>query len=361
MILSIVAFIFVLGILVIVHEAGHFFMAKLSGVKVEEFAIGFPPRIISFKRHETRYTIGLLPLGGYVKMLGEEEVSKDPRSFGKQKPGKRFLISIAGVVMNLVLAWIILSVGFAVGMSSLVSDPSSIPGKTISSKVLITDITKDSPAQTIGLEPGDFIKSASVDGVEYQFGTINAFDQFSADNFGKNISLIIDRDGNLITKTVQMSKNKDEALGVSISDQTIVKVAWYMAPVIALRETFYIVKATFVFFQDFFHQLFVARTVSSDVGGPVAIYVFTGMAAKAGWMVLWQFIALLSVNLAFINILPFPALDGGRAVFIVLEKIFRKRIVKEEIENIIHVVGLATLLILVLLVTYRDILRYIIK
>ena len=360
MLLTALAFILVLGILIIAHELGHFVAAKLSGVKVLEFAVGFPPRLLSFKKKETQYTIGALPLGGYVKMLGEEDVSQDPRSFGRAKPWKRLIISIAGVAMNVVLAWIILTIGFSVGMSSIATDSASIPGKIIKSEVVLAGIEKDSAAEKADLKAGDVLESGSINGAVTKFTNSAQFDSYSSDNAGKTIDLVVKRNNDELTKSIAFSGQKDEALGVALADNIVVRVPWYKAPIVALRETYSILKVTAQFFQDFVHQIFTHGTVSQNVGGPVAIYVYTGMAVKAGWMIFIQYIALLSINLAFINILPFPALDGGRALFIILESIFRRRVVKEEIENIIHLAGFVVLILLVILITYRDVLHYII-
>jgi len=359
-ILTIIAFILVLGILIIAHESGHFVAAKLSKIKVLEFAVGFPPRLLSFRKKETKYTIGALPLGGYVKMLGEEDVSQDPRSFGRAKPWKRLMVSIAGVIMNVVLAWIILTIGFAVGMSSIATDPASIPGKVLKSEVVLAGIEKDSAAEKADLKAGDILESGSINGAVTKFLTSAQFDAYSSQNVGKTVGLVVKRDNNELTKTITFSGQKDEALGVAIADNTVIRVVWYRAPIVALRETYSILKVTAQFFQDFVHTIFKTGKVSQNVGGPVAIYVYTGMAVKAGWMIFIQYVALLSINLAFINILPFPALDGGRALFIILESIFRRRVVKEEIENIIHFAGFIVLMLLVILITYRDVIHYII-
>jgi len=153
--LTIVAFIFAIGILITVHELGHFLAAKASKIKVEEFAIGFPPRIFSFKKKETNYTIGALPLGGYVKMLGEDSTSKDPRAFNNQTPGRRFFVSVAGVFMNFVLAWLLLSIGLSIGMTPMATPSDQVPGKRIKSQIFLAEIQKNSAADIAGLELGD--------------------------------------------------------------------------------------------------------------------------------------------------------------------------------------------------------------
>lgn len=359
MFLTLLAFVFVFGILVLAHETGHFLVAKLSGVKVEEFSIGFPPRIASFRRGETKYTIGAIPMGGYVAMLGENEKSKDKRAYNNQSVGKRFMIGVAGVAVNFLLAWLILTAGFAYGMTPLATPSSEVGGGTIvKPQIFIAEVRKDSPAQKAGIQAGDLIISGS-NNESVVFNSAADLKSFTLGNQGKTVKLSLKRENEFIQKDVTISDNVDAPLGVSLVEQSVVKVAWYRAPIAALTETANITRLTFDFLGSFVRKLFSQGQISDAVGGPIAIYTMSGQAARAGLLILLQFVALLSINLGLINILPFPALDGGRALFIVLEKIFRKRIVREEIENIIHMVGFALLILLAVAVTYKDIVRLI--
>lgn len=357
---TILAFLIVLGILVIVHEFGHFIVAKLVGVKVEEFAVGFPPRLFSKKKGETEYSINLIPLGGYVKMLGELEHSKDKRAFENQKPGKRFYIAVAGVIMNLVLAWLILTVGFSVGMTPIVSSPESIPGKKISNEIILANIEKDSAAEKASLKQNDILLGAKSLTDSANFSSAEEITDFSAKHRGQEITLSIKREGKDIEQKILLS-DSDRPLGITMIDKTVVRVPFYKAPYVALKETSNIVKVTLEFLGGFFAKLFSTGRMADEVGGPVAIYVYTGLALKAGIMVLLQFIAILSVNLALINILPFPALDGGRIVFIILEKLFGKKVIKEQVEGAIHMIGYALLILFVIAVTYKDIVKIFVK
>lgn len=356
MLLTIIVFILVIGGLVVVHEFGHFIVAKKVGVKVEEFAVGFPPRLYSKKVGETEYSINLLPLGGYVKMLGELEHSTDKRAFENQKPGKRFLIAIAGVVMNLLLAWILLDIGFTVGMSPIISKPESIPGKILSSEVIVASTLKDSVAEKAGLQSGDILTSAKSGNETVTFSTAAELSSFSNRHKGQSATIYYKNDNGSYEKSIDFP-DQENPFGLSVAQKSIVRVPWYKAPYVALRETTEIFKETFDFLGSFFKQLFSKGQVSNEVGGVVSIYVYTGLALKAGAMVLLQFIALLSINLALINILPFPALDGGRLVFIIAEKIAGKKVVKEKVENIIHTVGYMLLILLAIAVTYKDIVK----
>ncbi len=357
MILTIIVFLIVLGILVLAHEFGHFIVAKKVGVKVEEFAIGFPPRLFSKKIGETEYSINAIPLGGYNKLLGELEHSNNKRAFENQKPAKRFWISMAGVIMNFILAWVLLTIGFSIGMSPLVSSPDQIPGKKLSSEIIVADVNSDSPAAKADLKSGDIIISAKVNETTVNFNGTTDLINFDEAHKGETVTYTIDRDGSIITKEVKLNDNNQSQLGVSMIEKADIRVPWYRAPYIALVETYKIAKLTFEFLGSFFTKLFTHGQFSEEVGGPVAIYTYTGLALKAGFMVLLQFVALLSINLGLINILPFPALDGGRIVFIALEKVYGKRIVREQVENVIHTIGFVLLIAFIVAITYKDIIR----
>jgi len=353
MFLTIIAFIIVLGILILAHEFGHFITAKLAGVKVLEFSIGFPPRIFSWKRGETKYVIGALPFGGYVQMLGEDESSKDPHAYNNATPGRRMIIGIAGVLMNVLLAWAILSIGFTIGMTPIATPSSQIDGTEIKPQIFVVEVASDSAAEKAGIKVGDQLVGTG----QTAFVDLQSVTNFTKSNTGKTIDLKIKSENNTVVKQIDLPVGKDAPLGVGLIDQGVVKVVWYKAPGVALREAYEIVKYTFSFLGSFFRQLFTTASISDSVGGPVAIYNLSGAAARAGVVVFLQFIAMLSLNLALVNILPFPALDGGRVLFIILEKIYGKRIVREEIEGLIHTIGFALLILLMLAITYKDIVK----
>ena len=363
MILTIITFIAILVVLVMVHELGHFLAAKACGVYVEEFAFGFPPRIWSKKYKETRYSINAIPLGGYVKMLGELEEHPDPRAFENQSRFKRFLISVAGVVMNILLAWLILDIGFTVGMAPIVSTAKSIPGEILKSEVMIAEVMKDSPADSAGLEPGDIVSGAVVEGKNITIESTKDLSDLSFSSKGKEITLNYKavKDNSDQSKEVTVSNDPDAPLGVVVIEQGVVRVPWYKAPYVALRETVKIFQLTFLFLKKFFVRAVFSTEIVQGIGGPVAIYTYTGTAVKAGIMAILQFIAILSTNLALVNILPFPALDGGRILFVLSEIIARRKLVKQRAEQIIHTLGFALLILMVAVLTYKDVVRLIIK
>jgi regulator of sigma E protease len=349
LLLTIIAFILILGLLIFVHEFGHFISAKLCGVKVEEFGFGFPPKIFRIKKGETYYSVNWIPLGGFVKLLGEEEKSKDPRSFFMQSIWKRILIVIAGVIMNFVFAIFILTIGFSVGMTPIVSDPASLGGKQ-QTEIIIAGTTKDSPAAAAGIISGDIVTG---------YNSVEDFQAFTKNHKNEEITLNIKREHKPISINVKVSDNIDAPLGVALAQATIVKLPPLQAFKAAFVETGRTCTAIFKFLYDFFHDLFTGKKVSDQVAGPVGIFTITKQAVKLGIGYVLQFMALLSINLGIMNILPFPALDGGKAIFLIAEAIRGKKVVKVEVENIIHWIGFIILIALVILITYNDIVRLI--
>lgn len=361
MLLTILTFIIILSMLVLAHEFGHFIVAKKTGIKVEEFAIGFPPRVWSKKIGDTAYSINAIPLGGYVKMLGEVEKSNDPRAFENQSRGVRFSVAIAGVTMNLVLAWFILALGFSLGMSPIVSDYRDIPGEVITSEIIVANVLPGSAAEKYGIQQMDKIQSMIFDNQTYKFGSVEDMSKFTRSHQGNTITVNLFRGSEEISQEVILGEGEISPFGVSAVNNAVVRVPWYRTPYVALRETYEITRYTAVFIGELFSKIFVDDQVKEQVGGPVQIYLATGTAVKIGFVAVLQLIAILSVNLAIINILPLPALDGGRILFIIIEAIARKRIIKEKVESVIHAIGFALLMGIIVLVTYNDVAKIIAK
>lgn len=342
--LTLLVFLLILGLLVFVHELGHFLAAKISGVKVEEFAFGFPPRVICHRRGETKYCINLIPFGGYVKMLGEEGDSDSPRSFSKKRARNKLFIIVAGVVMNFILAGFLFSAGYMIGMSPIRIN-SDVTGGVQESKVIIAQVNEDSPAQQSGLEVGDVIKG---------FESGDAFSEFTKDNLGKSVDVTILRNGEEITKEVKVSEKKDAPIGVGVVDVPTVKLGFLRALKYGFLEMILVTAYIFSMLKEVFIGLFRGQ-IAGNIAGPVGIFNLTGEAVKMGVVYIIQWTALLSINLGLINILPLPALDGGRAVFILLEGIFRRKIVKAEIENILHFIGFVLLIIAIIALTFSEV------
>ncbi len=347
--MTIIIFIAVLAVLVLAHEFGHFIVARKKGLIVEEFGFGFPPRLFGFKKGETLYSINLLPLGGFVKILGEDggEVN-NPRSFASRSIGLRSLITVGGVAMNFILAALILMIGFYIGIPQAIDSESGAIAKNI--KIQIIAVNNDSPADKAGLKLGDFINN---------FYEIPNLQDFVSKNKGKEIIFDIQRGREDLNVKIVPRINPPEgegALGVALVKTGIVSYPWYQSAWLGLKSAFIISWEIIKGFSGLIKNLVIRGQVPQDISGPVGIAVLTGQAAQLGFNYLLNLVALISLNLVILNILPFPALDGGRLLFLGIEKIKGSK-VSPKIENAIHGAGLAILLLLVVLITYRDILR----
>ena len=366
--MSIILFLIVLAVLILSHELGHFIAAKKSGVRVDEFGFGFPPKIAKFKKGETTYSLNLIPFGGFVKIHGEEgQEADDPRSFGSKPIWTRSLIISAGVIFNIALAWILIIAGFSFGMPVGVS--SAPKGAEIKNqKVIILEVAKNSPAEQAGILAGDELAG---------FSRVKEASNYISQNTGKEIEIRLRRNtrhlavkppsGALsgLTATADFSVKitprinppaGEGALGIAMDEIGTVKLPIYRAVIEGTKRTYNVVVGTAV---SLFY--FVVGAVKGDVGlgaiaGPVGIAGIAGSAAKFGFVYFLSFIAFLSINLAIINILPFPALDGGRLLFLLIEKV-KGSPVSPKISSVVHGAGMAILLTLMLMVTYRDILK----
>lgn len=358
MLVTLLVFIFILGLLIFVHELGHFLTAKRNGIKVEEFAFGFPPRIFAFKRGETEYALNLLPFGGYVKMLGEEEDAaasekKNARSFAHQSVWVRSKVVVAGVLMNVILGWLLFTFGFMIGMPPVVTPPEQIPFAETTRKVAIAGVADQSAAQKMGLEPGDIVTGFN----EQPVNDKDQLAELAKNHKGQEVTLTVERSGE--TRDVKGTlASEDPALGVRLGDDLSVQLPVWWAPIYSVWETMKATGQIFVGILGFFKDLVVKQEVPAEAAGPVGIFYYTRGVLELGFSALLNFIALLSLNLAVLNILPIPALDGGRLLFILLEKFNKgKKVINQRIENIAHLIGFILLIALILTITYNDILR----
>lgn len=365
-ILAIIVFIIIIGLLIFAHEFGHFITAKIMGVKVEEFGFGFPPRIFGIKKGETIYSLNWIPIGGFVKMLGQSdfdskdhlETKKDPRSFLSRKVWQRAIILASGVGMNFLLAAIIISIGFMIGLPSAIGEDIPAHAKVKDQKIQILMVEKDSPAENVGLKSGDAI--SSIDGI--RFNTADQMRNYIIQNPGKNILVDVQRGSETEDLDVKLRDSFPEGqgpLGVSFAETGLVSFPWYLAIYNGFKATGELTVQIIIAFGKLIGGLVSTGKVAGAVAGPVGIAVLTSQATKLGFAYILQFTALLSINLAIINILPFPALDGGHLFFLVIEKVRGgkgKKAIK--IENFIHLIGFVVLIGLVILVTYRDIAKF---
>lgn len=356
--MTVVLFVIVLAILVLIHELGHFLAAKKNGVKVEEFGFGFPPRLFGIKHGETLYSINLIPLGGFVKLKGETGEDKtDHDSFANKKFLVKALILLSGVIMNFLLAWTLISVGLAIGLPVPVEEAQLSAGAHIGpSNIQIASVLPDSPASKAQVQPGDIVlevNGAHYDKIEDLQSAINASDS-------QPLALEVKRGNDTLnfTLTPQMFPSINRyAIGVGLVETATVSFPWYTAIYEGLNRTLFATKEIFVSFYQLIHDLVFGKQVSSELSGPVGIAIITGQVAKLGIVYLMQFMAILSLNLAVINFLPFPALDGGRLFFVIIEKV-RGRPVSRKLENVVHNIGFIFLIILMILVTIGDIGHY---
>jgi regulator of sigma E protease len=356
MLYSAVVLVIVLSLLIFVHEFGHFITAKLSGMRVDEFGFGFPPRIFGVKRGGTVYSVNWIPIGGFVKIKGEDGGgSRDRDSFASRKPWQRATVIVAGVVMNMALAWLLLSIGYVIGLPQVVDDP-PYAATVRDARIQVFSVLADSPADTGGLEAGDII--LEVNGQEVTDS--ESFRQFTASMEGRPIDLKLRRDGGEIgAKLVprQLSETGRAGIGIAVVKTGLVSYPAWLAPAAALESVAYFFKAIVVALADVIREIFVEARVTPDLSGPVGIAVLTAEVAKLGFRYILQFTALLSVNLAVINVLPLPALDGGRLLFLGIEAV-RGKAVSVKIEGITHRIGFALLMVLVLAITFRDVIRF---
>ena len=384
--MTIIVFILILSVLIFVHELGHFIAAKKAGILVEEFGFGLPPRIWGKKIGETIYSINALPIGGFVKLYGEDGENQrltpstqhpKNRAYYEKSIFRRLTVLLAGVSMNLLLAIVCFSILYFI---------SGIPTKT--GKVLVGGVVDNSPAKTAGIKEEDQIISVDSQKV-YQS---EEFLKLIKEKEGKKVLLEISRENNNPCKKVSDSvlggmatgefefqcqgenlilsvvprKSPPEGqgpLGIAIFDTELKKYPIWQMPFLGVREGFKESlswgKMILSSLKTMLATLILKGQLPKDIAGPVGIFKITNTAVQAGYLAVLQFLGILSVNLAIINILPFPALDGGRLIFLGYELVFRKK-ANPKWEASINSVGMALLLALMVLITINDVLRLVV-
>lgn len=323
--------IFVFLLVILLHELGHFAVAKMVGIKVNEFAIGMGPTIFKTIKGETKYTLRALPIGGYVSMEGEDEDSDDARSFNKAPVLARMGVIIAGAFMNFVLAIIVLTiVSFNIGVPT----------------TIVQEALPNSPAESAGIMSGDKIKT--INGI-----TINNWEDITKEIGNKNntnkldINILRDNE-NLNISVTPVIEDGRTVIGIQPRSEKSIPSAIKGG----FQKTGMFISAMF----DFVKMAFRGEVSTKDLSGPVGVISVVGKAAKTGFMDLLLILGFISVNLGFFNLLPIPALDGSRLVFLLIEFIRGKPISSEK-ENLVHLVGFFLLIGLMIIVTYRDLLR----
>ena len=356
MLVTLLIFLAVLGVMVFVHELGHFLIAKKSGVKVEEFAFGFRPRLWSKTIGETTYAINLIPLGGYVKMFGESDGKTGPRSYKSQSPASRVAILVAGAAMNLLMAWVILTILFITGFQPFTPNASRNPFLTERPTTIIAKIVQGSPAELGGFSLDD--KILAVNGQSLENGT-GFVEKIRALN-GQSATITIKRGEQTLDLAVTPRVNPPSgqgAIGVAIASSGQVRTLWYKAPVAAFYETGRVIGISTVGFVKFVKNFVVKQEVSEDVTGIVGVGALTGVTRRMGFDYLAQLVALISIGLGVVNLMPILPLDGGHLAVIAYEKVTRRSLTERQF-SIFATAGLAFILLMFLVVTLKDFVRF---
>lgn len=359
--LGILSFFLVLGLLVFVHELGHFIAAKKAGAKVEEFGLGFPPRMFSIKKGETEYSINWIPLGGFVKILGENgEEKNNPRSFESLSYFWKVVILLAGVTMNMLLAIVLLAVGFMIGIPQ---DVKSVAGdeKAIirDEKIQLYNVQPDSPAENAGINEGDQLVSIDGSPVSTTDEVIDLIKQRA----GQETNFQIARGSENIEIVATPRENPPEgqgALGISPIKIGIVSYPVLDSLWLGVRGSLFMALAMIVGIVGIFRDLFLGVNVGNQVGGPIAIAAMTNQATKLGIEYLIQLTIIISINLAIFNLLPISVLDGGRIVLVTIESIykkFKKKDLPDKFKYWVNMSGIVLIGIMIVLVTFNDIIR----
>lgn len=363
--MSILIFLGVLFVLVLVHELGHFAVAKWTGMRVDEFGIGFPPKLFGIKKGETTYTFNLFPVGGFVKIYGEDSIGVEGGEAGKgaftsKSKWAQSAVLVAGVTMNVLLAWVLVAFAFGIGVQSSVTESQA----TESAKLIITNVLPGSPAAEANIPNGAVIKGVQAGEDSLDTFTPSAFstfisthpDQIHAITYsvGSELRMVV------VTPKAGIIESLPEqaALGVALSQVDILKRSF----VDSITDSFlYVVtglRDIFVGIFGLFADVVMMRADFSQVAGPIGIVGLVGEASAYGITTLLMFTAFISLNLAVINILPFPALDGGRLLFVGIEAV-KGSPIKPQYVGILNTVGFLLLIFLMIAVTWNDIAKLI--
>ncbi len=377
--IAVIVFIVILGTLVFVHEAGHFFVARKNGIACEEFGLGFPPRVAGFYRDKegklrwvwggkevtkdvkgkdkTLYSLNLIPIGGFVKIKGEDGEDKDAKdSFASQTIFVRFKVLFAGVAMNFIIGALFFGFAFWLGLPEAISDEDT----ATNAKVQITAVAKNTPASEAKLKAGDVIFAVVDNDKEIKISKVSDLRLATEGKEGQEVDIQVIHPGDENVSLVSvLVRNKDDipegqgAIGVELIRTQFAKYGFFESMWMGVETTGRIVVAIFQFLGDLIVRLVTPKPMTSEVAGPIGIAVMTGQVAKMGLAFILQFAAMLSVNLAVINLLPLPALDGGRIIFLLIEKL-KGRPVSEKFEGMVHTIGFIFLMSMMVLITIKD-------
>ena len=365
--MEIIIFLIILVVLILVHEFGHFIVAKRNGIRVDEFGIGFPPRITTlWEKGGTKYTFNLLPFGGFVRIFGEnpdDESINGPdkvRSFVHQSSWVKAMVLGAGVFFNLVFAWFLFFLVFVLGSPASISEEEINDVRNV--RLIIAEVVPNSPAELSGIEAGDEIISLTSQNKSLEELVPSHVSSFIEARGGEELTLNVQRGTEILNLAVIPSvgiveEEPDRAvIGISMG---LVGLRSYPIPtafIKSLKFTFDITVLTAVSLFSFFASALTASADLSQIAGPVGIVGLVGEASTLGFVFLLNFTAFISINLAIINLIPIPALDGGRLLFLLIEKI-KGSPIRPRIANMANTIGFVLLILLMLVVTFNDVVR----
>jgi len=353
--MSIIIFILVLSVLIFVHELGHFLVAKKSGIRVDEFAIGFPPRLFSFVKGQTRYALNLIPFGGYVKIYGEtpdEEATNKNASDSMINKSKltQAAVLIAGIVFNVIFAGLIFFFLFVRGVEL---NHNLVPYIDQDSTVTIEYIADESIAQKSGLSVGDVVNSVYTNETQLVTDKEEVIKLLYQDSKQFTILEVISPEG--VVKNVSLDPTSpDDRFGFSLSNSVYVKTNPIQAAGYAFLATGHMTNLTAVGMYNFFKDLFTGQANFEQVAGPVGIVSLVGQAADVGLNQVLLLAAIISINLAVLNLIPFPALDGGRLLIVGIESVIKRDLNYNKVA-IINLVGFVLLIALMITLTFNDV------
>ena len=358
-----IVFISLIG-LICLHEFGHFLFAKIFGVKVEEFGIGYPPRLIGKKIGETIYSLNLLPFGAFVKLLGESEKNKDQRSFSAQPVSKRILIVLGGVLSFWVISALLFSIVFTLGTRLAIEDTENF--NLVSPKVQIAQIAHNSPAQISGLEPGDtIIKIKNQKAKSKNIEKVGELQEFIGENKGEEVILTIERrptEGGYpeifdVSLVPRVSPPAGEgAMGVALVRTAIKSYPWWKSPWQGILTTVNLTGAIIQGYGQAIKNVISSKPSGVELMGPVGVVHLFAQVSQLGVNYFLQFVGMVAIYIALFNILPIPAVDGGKLLFLGIEAI-RKKPVSEKIEQNVTTLCFSLLIILMIFITIKDIAR----
>ncbi len=378
--MTIILFLVVLAVLIFVHELGHFIAAKKMGIRVDEFALGFPPRIFGKRYGETVYTLNAIPFGGFVRIFGENPNEESmngadaSRSFVNKPGWAQAIVLVAGVAFNFIFAWLLIVIAFSFGVAASYSDYPAYTAYMSEPQLMVTSVAHNSPAYVAGIKAGSIIDSIEVVQIAGQKNaavpqvihgrdlTPEVVQSVVKGSEGRAVKIVYNCDEAKskcseveITPTNTLVPNT-YVIGISMDRTATMSLPVHYALLEGTRFAGNMIWNTATGLITFFGTIFKGTAELSQVSGPIGIAGLVGDASRLGITYLLMFTAMISVNLGVINLMPFPALDGGRLLFVLIEGIIRKKI-KPIVANTLNTVGFALLLILMLVVTYGDIVR----